>query len=171
MEQYLGEIRMFGGNYAPYHWAYCNGAKIKISEQQALSSLMRSTFGGDDRTFFLLPDMRSRVPMGAGQGPGLAARPMGTSLGTPTETLTAGTTPAHAHSMLASEEAPQMTDLAGHVLGHGYFFQDEEAALKTGTLANATFGTSGESASHSNIMPGLGVNFIICMQGTYPQRS
>lgn len=174
-EPFVGEIRMFAGNFAPRGWATCEGQLLAISQNDALFSLLGTIYGGDGRTTFGLPDLRGRVPVhaGSGSGPGLSLRRVGARGGLEQTTLTALNTPAHTHALYGSRDLASDDSPAGNVPATGagvnlYGAPDAPTApLDAGFVADAT----GGGASHSNMMPFLSLTFIIALFGIYPSRS
>lgn len=172
-DPFIAEIRMFGGNYAPQGWAFCNGQLLSIAQNTALFSLLGTTYGGDGRTTFGLPDLQGRVPMHKGQGPGLTGRVLGESGGDASVTLIASEMPAHTHHALADAAGGGQASPAGAAWGAGgrgrpsaySANQAPGAALSSQALAVA-----GGSQPHNNRSPYLGVSFIIALQGVYPPR-
>lgn len=170
-EAMIGEVKLFAGNFAPRGWALCEGQLLPINSNQALFSILGTTYGGDGRTTFGLPDLRGRVPVGVGSGPGLTNMRAGDKKGTETNTLTSSNMPAHGHSV--------KTDLPT------YSFKSSTKELKSGSSAlvgvanpaNSTVkkvfktGQSGSNAPVNNIQPSLGMHYIICIQGIYPSRN
>lgn len=130
MEGTIGEIRGFGGNFAPRNWAFCNGQLIAINQNQALFSIIGTIYGGDGRTTFALPDLRGRAPLSSGTGPGLSPRPLGQRSGTEIVTLTTAQMPNHTHFISAS---------AGAVIGTG----SVQANVVTGDTGNNQFSPDG----------------------------
>ncbi|MGB0720794.1 MAG: phage tail protein [Gammaproteobacteria bacterium] len=174
-ECYLGEIRMFASNFAPHNWALCYGQLEAITNNQALFSLLGTTYGGDGRSSFGLPDMRGRVPVHVGTGPGLTTRQQGAMFGTETVNLTADQLPAHRHSWMASSSAAGQDSAAGNVVA-AQTPPDVmyEAAVEISALTKApdeAVTSAGSGQSHLNVMPVLGLNFIIALQGIYPSRN
>lgn len=176
-EPFLGEIIMFGGNFAPRQWALCDGQLIPINQNQALFAILGTTYGGDGRTTFALPDMRGRVPMHAGNGPGLTNRRLGEKSGQEQVTLNINNMPSHSHTAVANAVQPvgNSNDAAGN-----YWADDagvSSATYHTGpanTTMNANavqVGNAGGSQPHNNLQPYLCVNFIICVQGIFPSRN
>jgi len=168
---FIGQIRMFAGNFAPAGWAFCDGSLLAISEYDALFSLVGTTYGGDGRTTFALPDLRGRVPIHQGAGPGLSSRPIGSNGGSETVTLTTTQLPGHTHTFLASSAAGSQSDPRGNVLGASpsvdlYIEEAPLAALNTAGITN-----TGGSQPHTNVQPYQCVNFIISLFGIYPSRS
>jgi microcystin-dependent protein len=135
-EPFVGEIRMFGFGFAPQGWALCDGQLLPINQNTALFSLLGTTYGGDGRTTFALPDLRSRVPVGQGQGPGLSSYAEGQASGAETVTLAASQMPGHTHQVKASSSAAGSGQPEGRTLGrsasHIYTAEPD-----TGTVMNA----------------------------------
>jgi len=173
-DPFLAEIRIFGGNFAPTGWALCDGQVLPISQNTALFSLLGTSFGGDGKTTFALPNMRGNAPMFWGQGAGLSSRDLGESAGSASVTLHTSEIPAHAHTLVA-QAAPAVTGVpAPTVLLAG---ATHGAALyKTGGAANANLapkavGSTGGDLPHNNMQPYLAMTFIIALQGDFPPRS
>ena len=170
-EPFVGEIRMFGFNFAPQGWAQCNGQLLPISQNTALFSLLGTTYGGDGRTTFALPDMRSRVPVCQGQGPGHSSYAEGQAGGAETVTLAAAQMPGHTHPVKASSSAAASDQPEGRALArsasHIYTAKPDAS-----TVMNADMlGDAGGSQPHDNIQPYLAVNFCIALSGIFPSRS
>ena len=170
-EPFVGEIRMFGFGFAPQGWAQCNGQLLAINQNQALFSLLGATYGGDGRTTFALPDLRSRVPAGQGQGPGLSSYAEGQAGGAETVTLTATQMPGHTHPVKASSSPAASDQPEGRALArsasHIY-----TAKPGTSTVMNPDMlGDAGGSQPHDNIQPCLALNFCIALTGIFPSRS
>jgi microcystin-dependent protein len=171
MNPYLGEIRIFGGNFAPKGWALCDGQLLSISSNAALFSILGTTYGGDGRQTFALPNLRSRVPIDWGQGPGLSQYTLGQAAGVENVTLNQPLLPRHNHTM-GTLSAPGTTDrpntqlLAQPTSGNAY-----GPAPSDGSALNpAAIGLAGGNQPHANLQPYLVVNFIIALQGIYPPR-
>jgi microcystin-dependent protein len=170
-EPFVGEIRMFAGNFAPRGWAFCDGQLLAVSQNDALFSLLGTIYGGDGRTTFGLPDLRGRIPVHAGQGPGLSERRLGAKGGEEKVTLTVQQLPAHTHSVQGTNDTADATTPAGNVPA-----QSTIVDLYTPpTTADQSFATQavsnvGGSQSHTNLMPFLCVHFIIALFGIYPSR-
>jgi microcystin-dependent protein len=166
---YIGEIRMFAGNFAPNGWAFCNGQPMPISENEALFNLIGTTYGGDGQTTFNLPDLQSRLPIHQGSGSGTTWA-IGQSGGEESVTLTVAQTPGHTHTALAS------TDVAGTTQNQG----NVPASLSAGTnnaygvltpltnLDPSTLAAVGGGQPHDNMHPFLCINFIISLFGIFP---
>jgi microcystin-dependent protein len=164
-DPFLGEIKMFGGNFAPNGWAMCNGQLLPIVQNSALFSLLGTTYGGDGIQTFALPDLRGRVPLHFGQGPGLSNYSLGDRSGEETVTLNTNQIPAHQHAQpaTAAEEGTNRPGSAVPAKGGVY-----AAATDGTTMAPTT--PAGGSQPHDNRQPYLGLNFIIALQGIYPPR-
>lgn len=170
-QPYVGEIKMFAGNFAPRGYSFCDGQLLAVSQNDALFSLLGTIYGGDGRTTFGLPDMRGRLPVHAGAGPGLSPRRLGVKEGTETESITAAQTPVHRHDMVASTGAADIDYALGNVLADTGMQKSYNASTPDAALAVATSETSGGSQPHDNMMPFLCVNFIIALVGVYPSRT
>jgi len=171
-EPFVGEIKMFGGNFAPRGWALCDGQLLAVSQNDALFSLLGTIYGGDGRTTFALPDMRGRVPIHQGHGPGLSSRQIGSRFGTETETLTQAQMPAHTHDFVASDNPTSSGYPASNLLSNadGENMYSAAAATHDRSLNEATVSSTGGGQAHDNMMPFQCVNFIIALVGIYPSR-
>lgn len=174
-EPFTGEIRMFGFNFAPRNWAFCNGQLLPISQNSALFSLLGTMYGGDGRTTFGLPNLQSRVPVHQGTGPGLSNRQMGQTGGAETVTLTIPEMPSHTHNvqMMAESRPANSTDPTGTILATGpTAYRSNTPAEDVAMDPNAVRQTSqGGNIGHQNMMPFQVVNFCVAMFGLYPSRS
>ncbi|MGK7909048.1 MAG: phage tail protein [Synechococcus sp.] len=172
-EPYIGEIRMFGGNFAPQGWALCDGSLLSISSYDALFSLLGTIYGGDGRTTFGLPDLRGRVPVHYGSGPGLTNRNIGSKGGAESITLADNQIPAHTHAWEASTDSADQTTVSGYVLGSNasvdIFEQNLSNPIQMSDQAIAAH--SGNGSSQPNLMPYQVVNFIIALVGLYPSQT
>lgn len=172
-EAFIGEIRMFGGDYAPVGWALCDGSLLEVSQNEALFSLLGTIYGGDGRTTFGLPDLRGRVPIHMGTGPGLTPRTIGSKGGTETETLTPANIPVHNHTWQASANPASGGVPEGWVLGSGVevdiYSSNTAPLVKMATAAIANSGNVSPAATE-NLMPYQAINYIIALQGDYPSR-
>ena len=171
-EPYIGEIRMFAGDYAPRGWAKCEGQLLAISQYNALFSILGTRYGGDGRTTFALPDLRGRVAIGSGSGPGLTPRSLSQRSGSETNMLTVANLPAHNHSINAVT-ADGNTSVPGGNLPAGTKLLDKEYSDATATTTmNATMVSStGGGQAVNNMQPYLTVTYIIALQGLYPSRN
>ncbi len=169
-EPFVGEIRMFAGNFAPRSWAFCDGQLLAVSQNDALFSLLGTVYGGDGRTTFGLPDMRGRLSVHAGQGPGLSPRALGAKSGAENVTLNANQMPSHRHAYQGSTDAGNSNTPAGNVLaGRANDATYIETPAST-SMSSTSVTNTGGSQSHTNIMPYLCVNYIIALFGIYPSR-
>ena len=169
---YFGEIRLFAGNFAPLGWAFCHGQLLSIAENDALFSLIGTTYGGDGQQTFGLPDLRGRVPLHQGTGTGLSSRAIGEQSGAETVALTASHLPAHSHSLVAtSAPASATAGPAGGVLATASVKLYGSGAPSTPMAAAAIAATSGGGQPHQNMAPFLALNYIISLFGLYPQQS
>ena len=168
---FVGEIRMFAGNFAPSGWAFCDGSLYPVSEYQALFSILGTTYGGDGTTTFALPDLRGRLPMGIGSAPDLTARTtQGQKIGSETNTLTEGNMPSHSHSVAASRQGGTTSDPSGAFLADSNTFDKEYTVTSDTTMSAAMIGETGEFHPVNNLQPSLTIRFIICIEGLYPSR-
>ena len=171
---FIGEIRMFGGNFAPVGWAFCDGALMAIDQNDALFNLIGTTYGGDGKSNFALPNLQGCAPMQAGQGPGLSLRDLGETGGEQTVTLLQTEMPAHAHAAQASAGTTQFDPTNNAWASGQKGFGNAYAASNPPTnVQMSPFGTSisGGNLPHNNMPPFLGLTFIIALQGVFPARS
>jgi len=169
---FLGEIKIFAGNYAPVSWALCNGQILTISGNEALFSLFNTVYGGNGQTSFGLPDLRGRLPVHMGQGPGLSAYPLGCSEGVETVTLSEENMPQHNHPMQASKDSPAslkpanclLADIGTDLYGNG---SDQSKLVGFSPIA---IQATGNNTPHNNMMPYVCLNFIVSLKGVYPDR-
>lgn len=166
---------MFSGNYAPQDWAFCDGTLLAISQNDVLYSLIGVTYGGDGATNFKLPDLRGRIPIHKGTGPGLTPRTIGQFGGTEAETVNETTMPTHTHPLYASSSAgngntPSGTKVPAQIGGSNTPYLYAANATTPVTMnASSVTGITGSQA-HSNLMPALCINYIIALNGYYPQQ-
>lgn len=174
-EAFVGEVRVFAGNFAPVNWHKCDGSLLPISNYETLFALIGTLYGGDGVSTFGLPDMRSRVPMGMGQGPGLTNRIVGQSFGSETVTLLAAQLPVHNHAFAATTaeaSAASPTDAMFATQTDGdKIYVAANGTNQPAVLAGASVVQTGGSQPHENIMPSLGVTYIICLNGIFPSRN
>jgi microcystin-dependent protein len=180
MDPFLGEIKLFAGNFAPRAWAYCDGQLLAISQYSALFSILGTTYGGDGRTTFALPDLRGRAAIHPGNGPGLSDYRLGQKGGREFITLTLANLPSHNHTATSTtsvqvgdnnnEDEPE-----GNFLGTGQFYSSTAAAgakLNDSAVTTATtIGMNGGQQSYNNLQPFLCVHYIIALQGVFPSRN
>ena len=171
-QPYIGEIRMFGGNFAPAGWALCQGQLMPISENDTLFNLIGTTYGGDGQETFALPDLQGRIPLHQGQGPGISQNySIGEKAGVETVTLTTQQLPIHNHAFLASTSAAVSTDPTNQVIA-----QTSQIHIFTEDVANKQMNPSaltpvGGNQPHDNMQPFLVLNFIISLFGIYPSQT
>jgi microcystin-dependent protein len=175
MEGYIAQILFFAGDFAPRFWAFCEGQLLPISSNQALFSLLGTTFGGNGTTNFALPDFRGRVPVGFGTGPGLPNISLGHAFGSPSATLTTAQMPPHTHGASAAVAVASTNGSSASPVGNLFattaanaFASTSNGSAATGTLA---LGAAGGSQPFSIEQPTLAVNFVICLSGFYPSRN
>ncbi|MBI1494839.1 phage tail protein [Halocynthiibacter styelae] len=169
MEPFIAQIMIFGGTFAPRGWAFCDGQLLPISSNEALFSLIGTTYGGDGRTNFALPDLRGRAPIHEGQGPGLTNRQLGHPYGAEQVSLTANQLPEHSHTMNVANAPADNSRPQGDMLGRSEIYT--ATTSPTVPLAAETISGGGSGHGHDNIQPSLAVNYIIALQGIYPSRS
>jgi microcystin-dependent protein len=177
---FVGEIRAVGFGFAPYGWALCDGSLLQISRNTALFALLGTTYGGDGRTTFALPDMRGRILVNPGQGPGLSSYVQGQRSGTETVTLAANQLPLHTHGLssdiaVAANNATGTSNTpAGNVpalnTSAQQYSSSSDAQMST-TSVTGTATAAGGTQAHSNLMPYLPLYYVIALQGEFPQRS
>ena len=171
-EPIIGEIRMFAGNFDPKGWAFCQGQLLLIAQNQALFALLGTTYGGDGRTTFALPDLRGRAPIGFGQGPGLSYKDLGQQFGTETVTLTTAQMPAHSHTVNAVTSEGNQNLPTNSLPANTKTLDKEYSDANANTTMKATMvNPTGGSQPFGVSQPSLGVNFIIALQGVFPSRN
>jgi microcystin-dependent protein len=175
---FIGTIILFAGNFAPRGWALCNGQILSIAQNTALFSILGTTYGGDGQTTFALPNLQSRVPIGAGQGPGLSGYELGEQAGAETVTLTVSEMPAHNHVVEVSTSAADSATASNKFLANtNGLFGSDPVTVNTyngnpgGTLAGGSISVTGSSLPHTNIQPSLAMNYIIALEGIFPSRN
>ncbi|MBF0373812.1 MAG: phage tail protein [Alphaproteobacteria bacterium] len=177
-ENYVGEIRLFAGSYAPQGWHLCDGSKLLIKDNQMLYALLGVRYGGDGQTYFCVPDLRGRVPLGRGTGPGLTPRATGEAGGAETVAATEANLPTHTPAFYAST-AKGTTDTPGPTVTRAalptgsvaYYSPPSGTTPPTQNLAPGTITSAGGSQSHGNLMPTTCINFIIALNGLWPNQN
>lgn len=169
---FIGEIRMFAGNYPPLNWEFCQGQVLLIQDNPVLYSILGTTYGGNGTTTFALPDLRGRVVMGSGSGPGLTTRILGAVVGSETNALGVANLPPHSHSVTvpASSSVGTTNVPAGNFLANTSAFDNEYAPTSDTSMASFNSGSTGNGTPVNNIQPSVAINYIICVSGDYPQR-
>jgi microcystin-dependent protein len=170
-QPYVGEIRMFAGNFAPAGWMFCSGQLMPISENETLFILIGTTYGGDGQSTFALPNLQSRVPIHQGTAPGGSTYVLAQSGGVEDVTLTTNQMPAHTHPMVASTGIANSSNPANAILATSsqvsmYFGGNTNANMNATAISSA-----GGSQPHTNIQPFLCVNFIISLFGLFPNQT
>jgi microcystin-dependent protein len=162
-QPYVGEIRMFAGNFAPAGWMFCNGSIVSIAENETLFNLIGTTYGGDGQSTFALPNLQSRVPIHQGSGFTLAQ-----TGGAETITLTANQMPAHSHPMVASSNPAGAASPTNAILGTTTQVTTYFSDPPTQNMNVADIGAAGGNQPHNNIQPFLCISFIISLYGIFP---
>lgn len=165
---------MFGGNFAPNGWAFCNGQMLAISQNDALFALIGTIYGGNGQTTFGLPDLRGRIPIHSGQGPGLSYQVIGQQLGSETTVLTVNQIPLHTHNIMASPSVGNSTGISNSAIAAGTIgrvYTNDTTPANLGDMNAGTIVNAGGSQPHDNMMPYLCINFIIALWGIFPPRN
>ncbi len=183
-DQFVAEIRLFAGNFAPKGWALCAGQLISISQNTALFALIGTFYGGNGTSNFALPDLRGRIAIGAGQGPGLSSRSVGEQVGAETATLTVGQLPSHTHTIALNTPALAASSGKGNVQSPAGAVPAAEAAGVTATYSSNTPDTTLAATAVTGAPPSTGggqpvsveqpylvLNYIIALQGIFPARN
>ncbi|MBC3936779.1 phage tail protein [Undibacterium sp. CY7W] len=174
---YLGEIRIFAGNYAPVGWELCDGRSIPITNNEALYALIGVTYGGDGKTSFNLPNLNQTLPIGQGQGVGLTNRTMAQRLGDASATLTTAMIPPHLHTIFSTKEdassvAPgtsmQLAAIEQTPSASNFYDNGAAAATAIKAFSSKALSTAGSSQPHENRMPSLALTYIIATNGIFP---
>jgi len=172
MDGTLAQIIMFAGNFSPRGWLFCHGQLLSIAQNTAVFALLGTTYGGNGQTTFGVPDLRGRVPVGAGQGPGLSNVQLGESAGVANQTLLVTNMPAHNHTLNAFSEAGDSGAPQGNRLANSGATDREYRTTGTGVAMGATaIGNAGGSQPFSIMQPYLGMNYVICQFGIFPSRN
>jgi len=171
VEPFIGEIRYVAFNFAPLGWALCEGQTLPIAQNTALFSLLGTTFGGDGVRTFNLPDMRGRVPVAPGQGPGLSDRILGETGGQESVALTVQQMPKHRHALRAVSGSADTTSPTGGALANSSSVAIYSTSVPNTTLFNESIGHTGRGEPHENMQPFLGMTCIIALEGIFPARN
>ncbi len=184
-DSYVSEIRAFTGQYAPVGFVMCDGSMLSVNTYQLLFAVIGTTYGGNGLTTFGVPDLRGRIPIGQGQGTGLTNRPMGSSAGTETETIVEAQLPVHTHSFVVSTVPANISASTNAPSGSTSYLGVASSPAGTGVAyvpVTATNGATvkalsanvlvpaGGSGAHNNMMPYMALNYIICVNGIFPQK-
>lgn len=177
---YLGEIRLFAGNFQPRGWAFCDGRLLSIAQDSALFSLLGTIYGGDGQSTFGLPDLRGRVPLNQGQGPGLSSYTIGQAAGTQTVTLQTSQMPAHSHALVATTATGSVTTPGPSVMlatpveagvSTSLYVVPGTSTVNQAPMAAQSITAAGGSQPHENMMPYQSINYIIALEGIFPSRN
>lgn len=178
MTPYVGQIMMFAGNFAPVDWHICDGSLLNIADYNALFALIGTAYGGNGTTTFGIPNLRGRLPVGQGQGTGLSNRILAVKGGEENVTLTQAAMPLHNHNLMASTapatvNTPGNSVLASVPANHTFYF-DAPNPLPSGVtptpLGPGVLSSTGSNVPHDNLMPATAINYIIALNGLYPQQ-
>ncbi len=167
---YVGEIRLFAGNFEPIGWMFCRGQLLSIANNPVLFALIGTTYGGDGQNTFALPDLQGRVPLHQGRGPGLSPRVIGEEGGTETVTLQAGQMPSHTHALHASASAATGSSPAGALLA-ATAMPSYDTGLAATAMAPGAIGNTGGMQPHDNMAPTLALSYIISLFGIFPSQA
>jgi microcystin-dependent protein len=172
MDPFVAEIRIFPFNFAPKGWAFCDGQILPLSQNTALFSLLGTTYGGDGKSNFALPDMQGNAPMHPGQGPGLSLHDLGETGGSDTVSLLESEIPSHAHALMGSNQPGEDPQAVGEALARSVganLYQASNAGLVT--MSDNILAPAGGDQPHNNMQPYLTFYFCIALQGVYPPRT
>jgi microcystin-dependent protein len=172
-DPFVAEIRIFPFNFAPRGWAFCDGQLLSLSQNTALFSLLGTTYGGNGKSNFALPDLQGRAPMHPDQGPGLSLHDLGETGGSETVTLLESEIPSHGHALRASSDAADTNQPAGALVAQPFgrgnnLFNSTTSPLVA--MSNQAIAPAGGDAPHNNLQPYLTFNFCIALQGVFPPR-
>ncbi|HKA75286.1 MAG TPA: tail fiber protein [Xanthobacteraceae bacterium] len=178
-DPFVAEIRIFPFNFAPKGWAFCDGQILPLSQNTALFSLLGTTYGGDGKSTFALPNLQGNAPLHQGQGPGLQLWDLGEIQGSDTVSLLESEIPAHAHALQAQTQNATNNSPAGGLLAAGHYGGAQGGAVNyyattsnPATLLSPTaIAPAGGDQPHNNLMPYLTLNFCIALQGVFPPRT
>ena len=171
-EPFIGEIRLFGFVFAPRGYAFCSGQLLPIAQNTALFSILGTTYGGDGRTTFALPNLQGRLPMGTGFGPGLTPRTLGQRAGVDSVTLSIAQIPSHRHELNSGPAAGlPLTSPSNNSLSVSTVSPYQTTINPQDLLANVSVPSTGGAQAHTNLQPLLSINFCIALSGLFPPRS
>lgn len=170
-EPFLAEVRIVGFNFAPRGWAFCDGQILPINQNQSLYSLLGTTYGGDGRTSFGLPDLRGRVPMHVGRSNGGGDHREGQKSGEETHTLSGAEMPQHTHTLRASSTNANSGVPTGHVLASSTLPEAYRDPTNLGFMRSGSITNVGGGQAHENMQPYIALNFCIALRGLFPSRN
>ena len=170
-EPYVGEIRMFAGNFAPNGWMFCEGQTLAIAENEVLFQLIGTTYGGDGEETFNLPNLASRVPIHMGTGPDGTTYQIGEAAGTEQETLTVNQIPSHTHPLTGETGNGTQGNPSNNVLATSTIVKLYAGETPDANMAASSIGPAGGSQPHENTQPFLCINFIISLFGVFPSQT
>jgi len=170
LDPFIGELMLFAGNFAPTGWALCQGQLLSIAQNTALFALIGTTYGGNGQTTFQLPDLRGRVPIGTGQGPGLSSYFLGQLGGTESRTLLQAEMPPHSHAIASTDNNGSLVNPSGAFLARDPSGSPAYGATATTTMHPTMVASSGSGLPHSIMQPYLTLNWCIALQGVFPSR-
>jgi microcystin-dependent protein len=168
---YVGEIRMFAGNFAPAGWALCDGRPMPISEHEVLFQLIGTTYGGDGQETFDLPNLQSRLPVHMGQGPGLQSYQLGEQAGVESVTLNTNQIPSHNHAFVASTAGGTANTPSGNVVASPAVTKLYRLTAPSDALPANLVQPTGGSQPHDNLMPYIAITYIISLFGLFPSQT
>jgi len=179
MEGYIGEVRLFAGNFAPLGWAFCDGTLYSIAAYSPIFALIGTIYGGDGQTTFAVPDLRGRIAVGTGTGLGLSNIVLGQKGGTESVTMTTSQLPSHIHSAMSTINFPAYSQGGGEAAPSGAILEGLQGAYSTQAAdthiapatVNGSLSTVGGNTPFEIIQPVLATNYIICLEGIFPSRS
>ena len=173
-DPFVAEIRIFPFDFAPKGWAWCDGQILPLSQNTALFSLLGTTYGGDGKSNFALPDLQGRAPMHPGQGPGLSLHDLGESAGSETVTLLESGIPSHLHTLRGDANVSETPDPSGNTLARGSsinVYQTDASQQNLVDMAGEAIAPAGGDQPHNNLQPYLTFYFCIALQGVFPPRT
>lgn len=170
-QPYVGEIRIFAGNFAPAGWMFCDGSLLPIAENEVLFQVIGTTYGGDGQETFALPDLRSRIPIHYGTSPEGTIYQLGDRGGAEEVTLTTNQIPSHSHAMVANGTVASSSIPDNNIYAATTGFDAYIAAPDGGYMPANTLGSAGSSQPHTNMQPYLCINYIISLFGIFPSQT
>jgi microcystin-dependent protein len=170
-QPFVGEIRMFGGSFAPAGWNFFDGSLLPISEFETLFNLIGTTYGGDGQATFGLPNLQGRMPIHVGQGPGITQNyQLGEQAGTESVTITTQTTPIHTHTLIGSTANATDPNPGGNILASSTVLKPYLVDFTNNNLAGSSISMVGGNQPHDNMMPFLCISYIISLFGIFPHQ-